>query len=314
MLKSVGWDSTGLDLEESRRLDTQAANFMSQRDRKYNIQYTYSYTSRHLRIVEDAPPREWSYTRNLKPENLSEALEADQRLTGHILDVFKYIKERPNLPVDHFVDIGLRLPPIEELHLGGCNWVHSQDEYLRIWDFLRLRSLGICTVNGNDYNKFLIFLSDVPPRYLRKLRKLCLYTPADDADRASLTVHLRNLFEELQELEDLTLSIGDYQNLLPINHILRAGVMGSKVRKLHLNVNAHDYSPNTFTILDLEMLRSRSPNIESLNIPLAFFTTPTHTTFDLEAFLNLLATFEDLQDLVLVAIGNLGTSTPGFNR
>lgn len=59
----------------------------------------------------------------------------------------------------------------------------------------------------------------------------------DNADRESFTIHLRNLFAQLQELGDLTLSISDYQNLLPIDHMLRAGVLGNRIRKLHLNVD-----------------------------------------------------------------------------
>lgn len=93
-----------LNLEEIRRLDTQLVNFMSQKCRQCNIRYTYPFTSRHLCIVEDAFPADWTYSRNLGSKSLPEALEADQRRTGHALEVFEYSKERPDLPIDYFVE------------------------------------------------------------------------------------------------------------------------------------------------------------------------------------------------------------------
>ncbi len=68
----------------------------------------------------------------------------------------------------------------------------------------------------------------IPPTALKNLRKLRIHSEPRDDDRGLIRSRFRDLFDELQELEDFDICDSLYQDIIPVEALPRAGGDGAK--------------------------------------------------------------------------------------
>lgn len=187
------------------------------------------------------------------------------------------------------------LPPMEELQLRNYACNHPKEEWKKIWNFSRLRTLAL-------ENAILRFLENAPMDQLTQLESLSLdlgrYSDDWDLLLPGLSQeHVHHLFGRLlttsKNLKSLKVVAEDWTRLMKIENAIN---LGSELVELalHTNNDASDiYSYNTIPVYQTNQLRKACPNLRYLGLNLDTYSAEASTPILLVPLENL-AIPEDL--------------------